>query len=74
LTIRSSQVGTVSPARRSSRTFADRLTLAMDLLRDPAFDVLITGRSRFDELPDVLPRLAEGTLPALCQLITYGGE
>jgi threonine dehydrogenase-like Zn-dependent dehydrogenase len=72
LTIRSSQVGTVSPARAARRTFADRLALALDLLRDPAFDVLITGESRFDELPDVLARLAAGELPALCHLITYG--
>jgi threonine dehydrogenase-like Zn-dependent dehydrogenase len=74
LSIRSSQVGTVSPARRASRTFADRLALALELLHDPAFDALITGASRFEELPDVLVRLAAGTLPALCHLITYGGE
>jgi 2-desacetyl-2-hydroxyethyl bacteriochlorophyllide A dehydrogenase len=73
LRIRSSQVGTVSPAR-AGRTFADRLALALDLLRDPAFDALITGASPFEELPGVLDRLATGTLPALCHLITYGGE
>jgi 2-desacetyl-2-hydroxyethyl bacteriochlorophyllide A dehydrogenase len=72
LSIRSSQVGTVAPARRASRTFADRLALALDLLRDPAFDALITGESRFEELPDVFVRLARGDLPALCHLITYG--
>ncbi|WP_432837335.1 zinc-dependent alcohol dehydrogenase [Dactylosporangium sp. CA-092794] len=71
LTIRSSQVGTVSPARQASRTYADRLALALRLLRDPAFDALITGESPFEELPAVLPRLADGTLPALCHLITY---
>jgi len=74
LSIRSSQVGAVSPARRASRTFADRLALALELLNDPAFDVLITGESRFEELPDVFVRLAAGTLPALCHLITYSGE
>ena len=74
LTIRGSQVGTVAPARRASRTPADRLALALELLRDPAFDALITGRSRFDELPGVLDRLATGTLPALCHLIRYGEE
>jgi hypothetical protein len=72
LAIRSSQVGTVSPARSGRRTAADRLALALDLLRDPAFDALVTGTSRFDELPDVLARLAAGTLPALCHTITYG--
>jgi hypothetical protein len=72
LTIRASQVGQVSPARRGSRTPADRLALALDLLRDPAFDAIITGASRFDELPDVMARLASGSLPALCHTITYG--
>jgi threonine dehydrogenase-like Zn-dependent dehydrogenase len=72
LAIRSSQVGAVSPARASRRTVADRLTLALDLLRDPAFDALLTGESRFTELPDVMARLAAGTLPALCHTLTYG--
>ena len=72
LGIRSSQVGTVSPARAERRTTADRLALALDLLRDPAFDVLLTGESQFDELPEVMARLAAGSLPALCHTITYG--
>jgi 2-desacetyl-2-hydroxyethyl bacteriochlorophyllide A dehydrogenase len=71
LTIRSSQVGTVSPARSASRGYADRLALALRLLRDPAFDALITGSSPFEDLPTILPRLTDGTLPALCHLITY---
>ena len=58
LTVRGSQVGTVSPARRDSRTAGDRLALAADLLRDDAFDALLTSRSTFDELPGVMPRLA----------------
>jgi threonine dehydrogenase-like Zn-dependent dehydrogenase len=71
LGIRASQVGTVSPARAAGRTAADRLAIALDLLRDPAFDALLTGRSPFGELPDVMARLADGSLPALCHLITY---
>jgi threonine dehydrogenase-like Zn-dependent dehydrogenase len=74
LSIRSSQVGTVSPARSCRRTTADRLALALDLLRDPAFDALVTGQSRFAELPDVMARLAAGSLPALCHTITYDRE
>jgi 2-desacetyl-2-hydroxyethyl bacteriochlorophyllide A dehydrogenase len=74
LSIRSSQVGSVSPARRASRAFADRLALALDLLRDPVFDALISGESRFEELPGVLARLAAGDLPGPCHLITYGGD
>ena len=73
LQIRASQVGTVAPARHGRRAPADRLALALDLLRDPAFDALLTGVSRFDELPDVMSRLTAGTLPALCHGITYPG-
>ncbi len=74
LTLRSSQVGRVAPARRDRRGYTDRLALALDLLADPVFDALLTGESRFADLPDVLPRLADGRLPALCHLITYDGE
>ena len=73
IAIRASQVGTVSPARAGRRTTADRLALALELLRDPTFDVLITGESPFRELPDVMARLSAGTLPALCHTITYDG-
>ena len=71
LTIRGSQVGAVPPARRARRGPADRLALALELLRDPAFDALISGESPFDGLPDVLARLASGQLPALCHLVRY---
>ncbi len=74
LGIRASQVGTLSPARRGRRTTAERLALALDLLHDPAFDAVITGQSRFSELPDVMARLAAGKLPALCHTITYEGD
>ncbi|GGS41170.1 zinc-dependent alcohol dehydrogenase [Streptomyces violaceus] len=70
LVIRSSQVGTVSPAR-PGRTYADRLAVALDLLADPALDALVTGESAFEELPDVLPRLASGEIPALCHRVRY---
>lgn len=72
LTVRSSQVGGIVPGRR--RDYADRLALALDLLRDPVFDALITGRSPLAELPGVMPRLADGSLPALCHVIDYPEE
>jgi hypothetical protein len=71
LVVKSSQVGGIAPARRGTRTYADRLALALELLADPRFDALITGQSRFDELPDVLPRLTDGSLPALCHVVNY---
>ncbi|MFF4974744.1 zinc-binding alcohol dehydrogenase [Streptomyces sp. NPDC001083] len=72
LSVRSSQVGTVSPAR-ASRTYAERLALALELLADPALDALITGESGFEELPEVMPRLASGEIPGLCHRIRYSG-
>jgi hypothetical protein len=72
LTVRSSQVGGIVPGR--NRGYADRLALALDLLRNPAFEALITGRSRFDELPAVMSALAAGSLPALCHVIDYPEE
>jgi threonine dehydrogenase-like Zn-dependent dehydrogenase len=74
LAVRASAVGAVAPARRGSRTPRDRLALALDLLRDPAFDALLTGCSPFAELPEVMPRLADGRLPALCHTIAYDEE
>ncbi|SFE38576.1 zinc-dependent alcohol dehydrogenase [Streptomyces mirabilis] len=73
LVVRSSQVGSVSPARRASRTYADRLALALELLAEPAFDALVTGECGFDELPDVMPKLASGSIPGLCHRVVYEG-
>ena len=73
LAIRGSQVGEIAMARRGRRTHAERLELALSLLADPAFDVLLTGESRFADLPEVLPKLADGSMPALCHTITYDG-
>jgi threonine dehydrogenase-like Zn-dependent dehydrogenase len=72
LGIRASQVGEIAEARRSRRTHADRLALALQLLADPAFDALLTGESSFDELPEVMGKLASGSLPTLCHTISYG--
>ena len=70
-TIRASQVGTIAPSRRSTRTHADRLAVALDLLRDPVFDALRTGTSPFEELPKLM---RTGSLSALSHVITYGEE
>ena len=74
LGIRASQVGAVATARRARRTPAQRLVLALELLGDPAFDALLTGESPFDELPDVMAKLANGELPALCHSLVYDQE
>jgi 2-desacetyl-2-hydroxyethyl bacteriochlorophyllide A dehydrogenase len=74
LTIRSSQVGLVAPSRRSSRTTADRLSLALDLLRDDAFDSLLTEATPFDGLPGLMSALAAGEAGGICHPISYDGE
>ena len=66
--------GGAGATRPAGRT-ADRLALALDLLRDPAFDALLTGASPFDELPG---RAGRGWPPARCRRsatsITYDEE
>ena len=72
LSLRASQVGRVAPARRGGRTTSQRLALAVELLRDEAFDCLLSGESAFETLPEVMPRLVSRELPALCHAVTYG--
>lgn len=74
LAVRSSQVGTVAPARRGRRSGCDRLALALRLLADPRFDALVTGEVPFDDLPRVMARLADGEPSALCVRVTYDGR
>lgn len=70
LSIRASQVGRVAPARRARRTPADRLRLALELLRDPAYDALLEEPTPFERLPELMQRLAAGE-PSLCHLVSY---
>jgi NADPH:quinone reductase-like Zn-dependent oxidoreductase len=71
LRLMSSQVGSVAPARRARRSHRERLALALDLLRDPRFDRLITGECRLDALPDTMARLATAPDGALCEVVRY---
>ncbi|WP_243074443.1 zinc-binding alcohol dehydrogenase [Microbacterium sp. SS28] len=71
LTIRSSQVGMVAPRRRGTRTNGDRLALALELLRDPGFEALLTGDSSWSELPEVMAAIADGSQPGLCHTIDW---
>ena len=57
--------------RRHRRTRGERLALALDLLRDPAYDALFTGASAFAELPELMADLSTGRRAALCHTITY---
>jgi threonine dehydrogenase-like Zn-dependent dehydrogenase len=72
LTIKSSQVGQIAPVQRPRWDTRRRMAQALTLLTDATLDVLITGESRFDELPDVMVRLAEAPGDVLCHRIAYG--
>lgn len=71
----STQVGQIGGAMRGRRTYADRLSLALSLLADPALDALIGPATRFEDLPRAMPALlglvpSDGPAP-LCPLVTY---
>ena len=53
LTLKSSQVGAISPSRRARWTHARRLQLALALLVAPELDVLINSEGPFLDLPRV---------------------
>jgi NADPH:quinone reductase-like Zn-dependent oxidoreductase len=71
LTLRSSQVGAVPAVRRQRWSHQRRLALALSLLRDPVFDVLLSGESAFAALPELMPRLARSPAGVLCHTLRY---
>jgi len=71
LTVKSSQVGAVAPSQRARWDARRRMQLALSMLSDPALDVLITGESGFETLPEVMAQLAASPGDALCHRIRY---
>jgi threonine dehydrogenase-like Zn-dependent dehydrogenase len=71
LTIVSSQVGRIASSQRTRWDHQRRMKLVLTLLRDPQLDVLISGESDFEELPDVMAKLAHGPGDTLCHRIRY---
>jgi len=71
LTLRSSQVGHLPPARLPRWTYRRRMELALSLLVDHSLDILISGESDFAGLPDLMPALAAGGTGVLCHRIRY---
>ncbi len=72
LTLKSSQVGHVAARQRARWSHRQRLELALSMLVDPVLDRLITHSAPFDELPQVLERLAGSGAPdVLCHRIDY---
>jgi hypothetical protein len=45
---------------------------ALELLADPMFEVLVTGESGFDEMPEVMARIANDGSDVLCHRVRYG--
>jgi NADPH:quinone reductase-like Zn-dependent oxidoreductase len=70
LQIISSQVGAVSPTRRPRWSYGRRLQAAMALLRDDAFDVLITAELAFAHATVHMPRIL-GENTGLMTVIRY---
>ncbi len=56
---------------RGRRSHAERLALALGLLADARFDVLLEGPTRFAELPAAMPAILRPG--GLCHVVTYGG-
>lgn len=72
LRIIASQVGCIAAPMRGRRTFAERQTMALDLLADPAYDALLEGPTWFEDLPAAMPTILRPS--GLCHVITYGTE
>ena len=67
----SSQVGAVAASQRTRWTHARRMAVALQLLSDARLDVLITGESAFDDLPETMARLAAAPPDVICHRIRY---
>ncbi|MGR6466468.1 zinc-dependent alcohol dehydrogenase [Rhizobium sp. PAMB 3182] len=70
LSLISSQVGAVPPARRARWTFARRLSKALELLQDDRLDALVSGETAFADIAEAYPKILSdpGTL---CHRIRY---
>lgn len=67
----SSQVGTMAPAMRLRKSHRERLRLALNLLADQRYDVLLAPPRHFSQLPSILAELADGRSDVMCQPIVY---
>lgn len=71
LTLRSSQVGAVPADRRGRWPHRRRLALALSLLREPVFDILLSRDTAFTDLPALMPQLAASPAGVLCHTLHY---
>jgi hypothetical protein len=67
----SSQVGAIATAQRARWDRRRRLALALDLLADARFDVLLAPALPFAQLPEIMATLAAQPSKVMCQVIAY---
>ena len=72
LTLKSSQVGRVATSQRARWSTTRRMTLALEMLAEPALDVLLTGETELARLPEAMPRLLAESADVLCHTVRYG--
>jgi NADPH:quinone reductase-like Zn-dependent oxidoreductase len=72
LTLKSSQVGAIGPARRARWSLRRRMQLVLSLLAEPALDVLINSEGSFEELPQTLERLSRAPGDVIMHRVNYG--
>ncbi|SOB75121.1 hypothetical protein SAMN04488490_0680 [Marinobacter sp. LV10R510-11A] len=71
LTLQSSQVGQIPPARQPRWTYRKRLELALELLQHDILDQLITGETAFEQMPETMSRILSNGSDTLCHRIKY---
>jgi threonine dehydrogenase-like Zn-dependent dehydrogenase len=72
LVLKSSQVGAVATSHRARWTLRRRMELALGLLTDPALDLLINSEGAFEDLPEVMQRLARAPGDTIMHRVSYG--
>ncbi|MDJ0613085.1 MAG: zinc-binding alcohol dehydrogenase [Rhizobiaceae bacterium] len=70
LRIQSSQVGHVAPSKRKTHSYKDRMSEAMEYLKDPALKELLNPIVQFSELPQHLDEVLTSET-TLCPLVTH---
>lgn len=71
LSLKASQVGTVSPRARRRFDHRARLALALELCKDPLLDGLIEAEISFADLPEAMRRLTTPERASLCHRVRY---
>lgn len=66
-----SQVGAVAPSRRPRWSHARRIAKAVEALRDPRYEALVTTELAFEDAPMRLPELFGPKAPGLAVVLRY---